>query len=91
MPLEPLKAKYEAFGLFVLECDGHNFEEIIDVYHKALTIHGQPKLIIAHTIPGKDVEFMENVPVWHGKTPNIGESVEALRELRSLKGVITSD
>lgn len=88
MPLEPLKAKYEAFNWQVLEIDGHNFEEIIDAFAKARTIWEKPTLILAHTIPGKGVEFMEHLPEWHGKTPSVGESVEALRELRTLYGQI---
>lgn len=81
MPLEPLKMKYEAFGLDVLEVDGHNFDEIVDAFHKSKAMYGRPVVIIAHTIPGKDVEYMEDDYRWHGKVPGIGETVEALREL----------
>ncbi|MGI5828408.1 MAG: transketolase [Patescibacteria group bacterium] len=82
LPLEPLKLKYEAFGLSVLEVDGHSFEEIIDAYLKAKVLHGKPTMIIARTIPGKGVEFMENKPEWHGKALSLGEGVKALRNLR---------
>jgi transketolase len=88
MPLEPLKDKYLAFGLNVIEIDGHNFEEITEAYHKSKAVFGRPTMIIAHTIPGKDVEFMENLPQWHGSPPKIGEAVEALWELRTLQGQI---
>jgi transketolase len=91
MPLEPLRAKYQAFGLFVLEVDGHDFEQIYDSFYKAQAIKNQPTIIIAHTIPGKDVEFMENLPDWHGKTPDLGEGIEALAKLRSLNGKINYD
>ena len=91
MPLQPLKQKYEAFNWQVLEIDGHNIPEIIEAFNTTKAMMEKPTLIIAHTIPGKDVEFMENLPEWHGKTPTIGESVEALRELRNLYGQIDSD
>ena len=91
MPLEPLKDKYEAFGWFVLEIDGHNFEEIIDACNKAKTIFNQPVCIIAHTIPGKGVDFMEKDYQWHGKPPNAEEAKKALIELRTLQGKIRSE
>lgn len=91
MPLEPVGKKYQAFGWHVLEINGHDFVEIIEAFAKARTIWEKPTIIIAHTIPGKDVEFMENLPQWHGKPPAIGESIEALRELRNLYGQIKSE
>jgi transketolase len=81
MPLEPLKSKFEAFGLLTFEIDGHNFEEFIDVYLKAKTVVNKPVMIIAHTIPGKGVSFMQNLPLWHGKAPNKEETEKALKEL----------
>ncbi len=83
MPLEPLKAKLESFGLYVLEIDGHSFEEIEDAYYKTLTIKKRPSAIIAHTIPGKGVLFMEGDYRWHGKVPNKEEVVCALQELQT--------
>lgn len=91
MPLEPLKDKYEAFGWHVLEVDGHNFQDIIDAVNEAKAIYEKPTLIIAHTIPGKGVKFMENDYLWHGKPPTKEEAVLALKELRTLKGRITSE
>jgi transketolase len=91
MPLEPLKAKYEAFNWSVLEVDGHNVEAIIDAVNMAKAIHENPTVIICRTIPGKGVEFMENDPVWHGKPPNLGETIEALADLRTLSGKILSE
>ena len=91
MPLEPLREKYEAFNWHVLDIDGHNHEEIIDAINKAKAIFEKPTVIIAHTIPGKDVEFMESLPEWHGKTPNIAETAEALRELRTLGGQLETE
>ena len=91
MPLESLRAKYEAFNWYVLEVDGHNFEMIIDAVGQAKAIAEKPTVIIAHTIPGKDIEFMESLPEWHGRTLDVGDAVEALAELRSLGGKIDSD
>ena len=91
MPLEPLKQKYEAFGWHVLEIDGHNFEEIIDSCNKAKTIYNQPVCIIAHTIPGKGVDFMEKDYKWHGMPPDEKQAKQALHELRTLQGKIRSE
>lgn len=91
MPLEPLKAKYEAFNWHVLDIDGHNIEEIIDAANHAKAVHQDPTVVIANTIPGKGVEFMENLPEWHGKPPDLGETIEALNELRTLGGKIKSE
>lgn len=91
MPLEPLRAKYEAFNWSVLQVDGHNIEAIIDAVNMARAIHENPTVIICRTIPGKGVEFMENLPEWHGKPPNLGEAIEALAQLRTLGGKIRSE
>jgi transketolase len=91
MPLEPLKAKYEAFNWSVIEVDGHNIEAIIDSINMAKAIHENPTVLVCRTIPGKGVEFMENLPEWHGKPPDLGESIEALNELRTLGGKITTE
>ncbi len=91
MPLEPLANKYESFGWSVLEIDGHNMEEIIDACAKAKSIHQKPTVIIAHTTPGKGVDFMENKFEWHGKPPSKEEGAKALKELRTLQGKIQSE
>ncbi len=91
MPLEPLADKYRAFNWHVLEVDGHNMQAIIDAYHEAEAIYEKPTVIIAHTIPGKGVDFMENKFEWHGKPPNKDEGKLALQELRTLRGQITSE
>lgn len=83
MPLENLKAKYEAFNWHVIEIDGHNMQEIIDSFNEAKAIFEKPTVIIAHTIPGKGVSFMENKPEWHGKPPNKEEAEKALAELKN--------
>lgn len=91
MPLEPLKEKYESFGWHVIEVDGHNFEQIIEACNLAKAIYEKPVMIIAHTIPGKGVDFMEFDYHWHGKPPKPDEAKLALRELRSLRGRITGE
>ncbi len=91
MPLEPIKEKYEAFNWHVLEVDGHNIESIIDACNMAKTIYEKPVMIIAHTIPGKGVDFMEFEYSWHGKPPKPDEAKLALKELRTLKGRIRGE
>jgi transketolase len=92
MPLEPLREKYEAFNWHVLEVDGHDFSAIIGACHEAEAIAVQPTVIIAHTIPGKGVSFMEGKYEWHGKPPAPGvELATALHELRTLGGKIKSE
>lgn len=84
MPLEPLRQKYEAFGWHVIEIDGHNFDEIIAAFDQAKAIQEKPTMILAHTIPGKGVSFMENDYKWHGQPPNKEQAEEALKELKNL-------
>ena len=89
MPLEPLRAKYEAFNWNVIDIDGHNIEEIIDACNQAKATQEKPTCIIAHTIPGKGVRFMENKFEWHGKPPKPEEAEIALRELKAIGAKIT--
>jgi len=95
MPLEPLVQKLTAFGLHVIEIDGHNIGEIVDALNRARAIFEKPTVILMHTIPGKGVAFMENDYTWHGKLPNkLGEAVEALsdiHQIRTLGGRIISE
>ncbi|MBI2607760.1 MAG: transketolase [Candidatus Doudnabacteria bacterium] len=91
MPLEPLRAKYEAMNWTVVEVDGHNIQEIIDACNRAKAIAENPTLIICHTIPGKGVDFMEYRYEWHGKPPKEEEARQALKELRTLGGRIRSE
>lgn len=83
MPLEPLRDKYEAFGWHVIEIDGHNISQIVDAFEQSKTIFEKPTMILAHTIPGKGVDFMENKFEWHGKSPNKEEGEKALEQLKS--------
>ena len=91
MPLEWLKKKLEAFNWEVLEVDGHNIRMFVDAIHEANAIYEKPTAIIAHTIPGKGVDFMEKDFHWHGKPPNKEEAKLALHELRTLGGKIKSE
>ncbi|MFH1863908.1 MAG: transketolase [bacterium] len=91
MPLEPLKAKYEAFNWHVLDIDGHNIAEIIDAIGHARAVYENPTVIIAHTIPGKGVDFMEWNSSWHAKAPNAEEMKIALKQLRTLGGKIITE
>lgn len=91
MPIEPLADKYKAFGWHVLEIDGHNLEQIISAVNEAGAIYEKPVLIIAHTIPGKGISFMEKDYRWHGKPPNQEQAEEALRQLRALGSKITGE
>ncbi|MEK7568443.1 MAG: transketolase [Patescibacteria group bacterium] len=91
MPIEPLKDKYEAFNWHVLEVDGHNMESFIDAINEAMAIYEKPTVIIAHTIPGKGVDFMEWDYNWHGKPPKTDEAKKALHQLRTLGGKIKSE
>jgi len=91
MPLENLKDKWEAFGWHVLEVDGNNLEDLIDAFHMSKAIIEKPTVILAHTIPGKGVDFMEQDYIWHGIPPNHQQAVKALHELRTLKGKIDSE
>jgi len=91
MPLEPLKQKLEAFGLHVLEVDGHNIRAFVDAIREARSEWRRTSVIIAYTIPGKGVSFMEKKFEWHGKPPNREEAKKALDELRTLGGKIISE
>ena len=91
MPLEPLEEKYKAFNWHVMHIDGHNIEEIIDAVNHARAVYEKPTVIIAHTIPGKGIDFMENLPQWHGMPPDKKQAKRALQEIRSLGGKIVGE
>ena len=91
MPLENLRAKYEAFNWHVLEVDGHNVQAFIDAVGEAKAIYEKPTVIIAHTIPGKGVREIEFDYTWHGKPPTKADAEKFLRELRTLGGKIRSE
>jgi transketolase len=100
LPLEPLADKWRAFNWHVQEIDGHNFEEIVAAVGQAHAVYEKPSVIIAHTIPGKGISFMENRYEWHGIPPGLGpedavpkakQGEEAIKQLRTLHGKIESE
>jgi len=91
MPLEDLKGKWESFGWHVVEIDGNNIESVIDAASQGRAITNRPTVIIAHTVPGKGVDFMEYDYKWHGVAPNSEQAKEALEKLRTLDGKITHE
>jgi len=82
MPLEPLSEKYKAFNWNVIQIDGHDFYQILSAVEQARSEYQRPTVIIAKTIPGKGVSFMENKFEWHGKVPNDEEAKRAIKELQ---------
>lgn len=91
MPLEDLRGKWESFGWHVTEIDGNNIEAVIDACAMGRAITDKPVMIIAHTVPGKGVDFMEYDYKWHGMPPNKDQAKAALKELRTLGGRIRSE
>lgn len=100
MPLEGLRAKYEAFNWHVIEVDGHNIPRFIDACNEAKAVYEKPTVIIAHTIPGRGVREIEFDYRWHGVPPGKGPGDKVppekqaevfLKELRTLKGKIQSE
>ena len=82
MRLEPLAAKWRAFDWAVAEVDGHDIAALLKNFRRASSTHGRPAVIIAHTIKGKGVPYMENKPTWHGSVKLTREQAEdALRAL----------
>ena len=79
--------KFISFGFNVIECDGHNISNLIDAFTSARTKKGMPSIIIAKTVKGKGVSFMENQIGWHGKAPNEEEYKKAMEELNRLEEI----
>ena len=80
----PIDKKFEAFNFHVINIDGHNFDEIRAAFKEARETKGMPTAIIAHTVKGKGVSFMENQAGWHGKAPNDDEYKQAMEELERI-------
>jgi transketolase len=91
MPLEDLRAKWDAFGWYVIEINGNDIRAVINACEMAKAIVDQPVVILAHTIPGKGVDFMEYDFRWHGIAPDHQQELKALKELRTLQGKIESE
>jgi len=88
MPLEPFADKYRAFNWEVFECDGHDIGAFVATVEQAKKVRGKPQVIIAHTLMGKGVSFMEGDYLWHGKPPKQDEADQALRELSAARELI---
>lgn len=84
MSIKPVDKKFEAFGWYVQSIDGHNFDEIINAVKNAKA-QDKPSMIIANTIKGKGVKFMENNVMWHGKAPNKEQYEEAILDIDNMK------
>ena len=81
MNIYPIDEKFKSFGFEVINVDGHNIPELISAFEQAKKVKGKPTVIIANTIKGKGVSFMENEAGWHGKAPNEEEYKQAMKEL----------
>ena len=90
MCIDPLADKYRSFGFHVITIDGHDMEQILGAFKQARQNKNKPTLIIANTVKGKGVPYMENVCGWHGKAPNVEQMKEALQHL-GLEGKIDVD
>ena len=82
MALEPLRAKWDAFGWHTILIDGHNISEILNAFKEFNSVKNKPTMILAQTVKGKGVSFMENKAGWHGKAPNKDELEQALKEIK---------
>jgi transketolase len=91
MPLDPVTDKLTAFGWMTEEIDGNNMAEVLRALETAKANQDGPTMIVAHTIPGKGVDFMQGMVEWHGKVPDKEEAQKALAELRTLGGKIISE
>jgi transketolase len=87
MPIEPVADKWRAFGWRVVEIDGHDMAAVVAALEESRAMRGQPTLILANTVKGKGVSFMENNPDWHGRAPNAAEAAQALAEIRAAAGL----
>ena len=82
MPLEPVVEKWKSFNFEVLTVNGHNIRQLLEAYDEAENIHSKPTIIIARTIKGKGVSFMENQHQWHGIAPDKEQYELAVKELK---------
>jgi transketolase len=81
LDIEPVVTKWQAFGWPVVEIDGHDVRQIAKALDQAEATKGKPTFVVAHTVKGKGVSFMENDPEWHGKAPKPAEAITAIREV----------
>jgi transketolase len=81
--LHPVPDKWRAFSWHVIECDGHDLRALLDAFDEAERTKGRPTVVIAHTVKGKGVSFMENALNWHGKAATGDKAKEAIEEILS--------
>lgn len=91
MPLEPLAEKFRSFGWNVINVDGHNIKKIIDACEESKAVFERPTVIIAHTVPGKAISFMEFLSEWHGKPPAKEQADAAMTELERERSLIMEE
>jgi len=91
MPLEPFADKYRSFNWEVFECDGNDMANFLATVERAKQVKGRPSVIVARTVPGKGVSFMEGDYTWHGKPPNKDQAEQALRELQAAREKLLAD
>jgi transketolase len=82
MPIAPMAEKWRAFGWHVMNIDGHDMDQVVRALETAKTVKAQPTVIVAHTVKGRGVSYMEDVAAWHGKAPCAQEADQALEEIR---------
>ena len=85
MPMGDIKAKFDSFGFHCIECDGHDVEALYNAFEEAKTVKGKPTIVLAHTVKGKGVSFMEGKNTWHGKAIGDEEFAKAMEELGGAK------
>ena len=85
MPMGDVKAKFESFGFHCIECDGHDVEALYNAFEEAKTVKGKPTMVLAHTVKGKGVSFMEGKNSWHGKAIDDESYAKAMEELGGAK------
>ena len=85
MPMGDIKAKFASFGFHCIECDGHDVEALYNAFEEAKTVKGKPTIVLAHTVKGKGVSFMEGKNTWHGKAIGDEEFAKAMEELGGAK------
>lgn len=85
MPMGDVKAKFESFGFHCIECDGHDVEALYNAFEEAKTVKGKPTMVLAHTVKGKGVSFMEGKNAWHGKAIGDEDFAKAMEELGGAK------
>jgi transketolase len=91
MPIEPVAAKWQSFGWEVVEIDGHDMTQIVDALEASRDAVDKPVIIIAHTVKGKGVSFMEDNPFWHGNAPDVDQTAQAVEEICAAAGLEAAD